>query len=214
MLSRSKRILAFAAALLVTLAAAGTAAAAVAGKDYTPVSPPQATDDKSKVEVIEFFSYGCPHCHDFEPILEKWAKGLPKDVEVKRVPITFGRDVWVPLAKMYYTLEAMGELERMHAKVFNAMHNERVPFNNEQTQFQWMAANGLDGKKYQDTYKSFAVHSKTMRAQQIAAAYKVNGVPAVAVNGKYMTSASLTGSYEALTKVLDDLIQQERAGRK
>lgn len=203
-----------AAALLVGALVQLPAAAAdapIAGKDYTVVNPAQPTEAKGKVEVIEFFSYGCPHCHEFDPLLEKWAKGAAKDVEVKRVPITFGRDVWVPLAKMYYTLEALGELERMHGAVFEALHNQRVPLNVENAQFEWIASKGIDGKKYQDLYKSFTIQSKVARAQQIAAGYKITGVPTMAVGGRFMTSGSLTGSHEGILRVVDQLIVTARA---
>lgn len=190
---------------------AAAADAPVAGKDYTVVNPAQLTEAKGKVEVIEFFSYGCPHCHEFDPLLEKWTKGAAKDVEVKRVPITFGRDVWVPLAKMYYTLEALGELDRMHNAVFEALHNQRVPLNVENAQFEWIASKGIDGKKYQDLYKSFTVQSKVARAQQIAAGYKITGVPTMAVGGRFMTSGSLTGSHENMLRVVDQLIVTARA---
>lgn len=187
------------------------AAQAVEGKDYVPVKPAQATESKGKVEVLEFFSYGCPHCSEFEPMLERWAKAQGKDVEVRRVPITFGRDVWIPLAKMYYSLEALGELDRMHGAVFDAMHNQRVPLNVEAAQFEWIASKGIDAKKYQGVYKSFTVQSKVARAQQVAAAYKITGVPSMAVGGRFITSGSLTGSHEGMLRTVDQLIVTARA---
>lgn len=187
------------------------AAQAVAGKDYVVVSPAQPTESKGKVEVIEFFSYGCSHCNEFEPLLDKWTKAQGKDVEVRRVPITFGRDVWVPLAKMYYALEALGELDRMHRVVFDAVHNQRVPLNVEAAQFEWIAGKGIDAKKYQDIYKSFTVQSKVARAQQVAAAYKITGVPTMAVDGRFVTSGSLSGSHEGMLRTIDQLIVTARA---
>ena len=193
------------------LAPLPAAAQAVAGKDYVVVNPAQPTESKGKVEVIEFFSYGCSHCNEFEPLLDKWTKAQGKDVEVRRVPITFGRDVWTPLARMYYSLEALGELDRMHAVVFDAIHNQRVPLNVEATQFEWIASKGIDAKKYQDIYKSFTVQSKVARAQQVAAAYKITGVPTMAVGGRFMTSGSLTGSHEGMLRTIDQLIVSARA---
>lgn len=186
-------------------------AQAVAGKDYQVVIPAQPTESKGKVEVLEFFSYGCPHCHELEPQLDKWVKAQGKDVEVRRVPITFGRDVWLALAKMYYTLEALGELDRLHGPVFDALHNQRVPLNVEAAQFEWIASKGIDAKKYQELYKSFTVQSKVARAQQIAAGYKITGVPTMAVGGRFMTSGSLAGSHEAMLRVVDQLIVTARA---
>lgn len=186
-------------------------AQAVAGKEYQVVSPAQPTESKGKVEVLEFFSYGCPHCSELEPLLEKWAKAQSKDVEIRRVPITFGRDAWTPFAKMYYALEALGELDRLHAAVFDALHNQRVSLNVEASQFEWMAGKGIDSKKYQDVYKSFAVQSKVARAQQIAAAYKITGVPTMAVGGRFITSGSLAGTHEGMLRTVDQLIVTARA---
>lgn len=211
-----RKLLPFAAAALIAGVAQfaislPVAAELTAGKDYVLVSPAQTTETRGKVEVLEFFSYGCPHCQELEPQLEKWTKAQGKDVELRRVPITFGRDVWTPLAKMYYALEAMGELDRMHGMVFDAVHNQRVPLNVEAAQFEWIAGKGIDGKKYQDLYKSFTVQSKVARAQQIAAAYKITGVPTMAVGGRFMTSGSLTGSHEAMLRTVDQLIVTTRA---
>jgi thiol:disulfide interchange protein DsbA len=211
-----RKLLPFAAAALIAGVAQfaislPAAAQLTAGKDYVLVSPAQPTETKGKVEVLEFFSYGCPHCQELEPQLDKWSKAQGRDVGLRRVPITFGRDVWTPLAKMYYALEAMGELERMHGVVFDALHNQRVPLNVEAAQFEWIAGKGLDGKKYQDLYKSFTVQSKVARAQQIAAAYKITGVPTMAVGGRFMTSGSLTGSHEAMLRTVDQLIVTARA---
>lgn len=203
-----------ATSLLLGLSAA-MAQAPIAGKDYDLVSPAQPTDAKNKVEVVEFFSYGCPHCNDFEPVLAKWIKSQNKDqVEVHRIPVTFGRDVWVPLAKMYYTLEALGEVDRLHGAVFDAIHNQRVPLNVEATQFDWIASKGVDRKKYTDLYQSFTIQSKVARAQQIAAAFKISGVPTLAVNGKYQTSASKAGGFEPMLNVVDQLVATEKGGSK
>ena len=211
-----RQLVSIAAAVLIAgmvqiMTSLPAAAQAVAGKDYVAVNPAQPTESKGKVEVLEFFSYGCPHCGEFEPLLDKWAKTQGKDVEIRRVPITFGREVWIPLAKMYYALEALGELDRMHGVVFDAMHNQRVPLNVEAAQFEWIAGKGIDAKKYQDVYKSFTVQSKVARAQQVAAAYKISGVPTMAVGGRFMTSASLTGSHEGMLHTLDQLIVSARA---
>ena len=211
-----RKLLPFAAAALIAGVAQfaislPAAAQLAAGKAYLLASPAQPTETKGKDEVLEFFSYGCPHCQELEPQLDKWSKAQGRDVELRRVPITFGRDVWTPLAKMYYALEAMGELERMHGVVFDALHNQRVPLNVEAAQFEWIAGKGLDGKKYQDLYKSFTVQSKVARAQQIAAAYKITGVPTMAVGGRFMTSGSLTGSHGAMLRTGDQLIVTARA---
>lgn len=196
-------------ALLVGALTVAAHAAVVAGRDYVPVNPAQPTDTNGKVEVIEFFSYACPHCHAFEPTLEPWIKKLPKDVEFKRVPVIF-RDTWGPLAKLYFALEAIGEAERLHAAAFDAMHLDNVNLSDPNIQADWVAKKGVDRKKFVDAYNSFSVQSKVNRAQQIAQAYKVNGVPAIAVAGRFMTSQSMAGSSEGTLRVVDELVGQVR----
>lgn len=196
-------------ALLVGICAASAHAAVVAGRDYVPVSPAQQTDAKGKVEVIEFFSYACPHCHAFEPTLEPWIKKLPKDVEFKRIPVIF-RDTWGPLAKLYFALEAIGELERLHAAAFDAMHLDNINLSDPSIQADWVAKKGVDRKKFVDAYNSFSVQSKVNRAQQIAQGYKVSGVPAIAVAGRFMTSQSMAGGSEGTLRVVEELVEQVR----
>lgn len=187
--------------------------AIVAGRDYTELKPAQATETAGKIEVLEFFSYACPHCADFDPDLNAWAKQAPKDVELRRVPITFGNPRWLPLARMYFALEALGELPRLHGKVFHAIHQDSVQLSEEAVQFDWIAKQGIDGKKYQDVYRSFAVQSKLARAQQVAAAYKIQGVPALAVEGKYLVNSAAAGSHAKMLDFTDQLIVKARAAR-
>jgi thiol:disulfide interchange protein DsbA len=180
------------------------------GRDYKVISPAQPTDAVGKIEVLEFFSYACPHCADFDPVLNNWAKAAPKDVVLRRVPITFGRDQWVPLAKLYYTLEALNELPRLHSKVFDAIHKEDVKLLAENVQFDWIARQGIDRKKYVETYNSFTVQSKVARAQQVAQAYKIQGVPTMAVNGKYLANTPSGGTHAQLLTNTDQLINRAR----
>ncbi|MCX7672464.1 MAG: thiol:disulfide interchange protein DsbA/DsbL [Thiobacillaceae bacterium] len=188
------------------------AQAAEWGKDYVELSPAQPVDvPRGKVEVIEFFWYRCPHCAELEPELEEWAKRLPPYVVLRRQPAVLGEG-WVPLTRAYYALEAVGAL-RLHGEVFRAIHRERIDLNDPETFFDWAAARGVDRKKLAEAYHSFAVSTKVARAKQLSARYKVNGVPAFVVNGKYQTSAYLTGSHKALFRVLDALIAQEHGKR-
>lgn len=180
------------------------------GRDFANIVPPAPTDATGKVEVTEFFSYQCSHCYEFEPVLGKWLKaGMAKDVSFRRVPVVF-RDSWAPTAKIYYTLEALGEVERLHNEVFDAMHFERIDLNNEKTLETWVGKKGLDAKKFMDTYRSFTVQSKIARAKQLTAAHGIQGVPAMAVDGKYRSSSSFNGTYEDLLKVVDGLIAKSR----
>lgn len=185
------------------------------GKQYTLVSPSQPTETGKNIEVLEFFSYACPHCHDLEPVLNPWVKTLPGDVTFRRIPAVFS-DKWLILARLFYTVEALGQLDRLHPAIFNAMHVDRLDLTNEKNLQQWAGKNGLDPKKFMETYNSFAVQGKAQRAKQLTRTYAIAGVPALVVEGKYMTSASQTGSNEKLLPVLDGLIKkarQERAGK-
>lgn len=185
-----------------------------AGKDYVPLSQPLPVDSGDKIEVTEFFWYGCPHCFDLEPLMNQWVKKLPKDVEFRRQPTIFSNASWVPGARIFYTLESLGELNRLHGKVFDALHIERVDLNDEAVLFDWMAKQGVDRKRFTDTYSSFAVQAKVKRAEQLSRQSKISGVPAVIVDGKFMTAASLAGSFESMFSTLDQLIQKARSERK
>jgi thiol:disulfide interchange protein DsbA len=198
---------------LVALAMAGFMAsgvnAALTEKDYREIKPAQATEEGPKVEVIEFFWYGCPHCYELEPTLKKWLARKPDDVSFRRVPAIF-RQSWVPGAQTFYTLETMGELDRLHAKVFDAIHIERQPFSDMSAISSWMGKNGIDAKKFEDTAKSFAVSGKVQRAQQMSAAYQLTGVPALVVDGKYI---ALGNSFDGMIAIVDQLIERAREER-
>lgn len=197
--------------ILGLTAGAGTlhAAEIKEGKDYTVLAQIQPTDAKGKVEVTEFFWYGCPHCFEFEPTLNTWLKTLPKDVAFRRVPADFGR--WTGGAKLFYTLEALGEEGRLHKELFDAIHgNERLNFNNESAMADWLAKKGIDRKKFADAYNSFSVQSSVNRAQQLTRNYALTGVPNVVVGGKYVTNNVLTGSFDALPAIMNQLIAKVR----
>jgi thiol:disulfide interchange protein DsbA len=187
-----------------------TAHALEAGKDYLEISPNQPLDvKKGQVEVLEFFWYRCPHCNELEPELNAWIKKLPKDVVVRKVPGILNPG-WAPMARAYYALEAVGLLEKLHGDVFNAIHGQGMDLNTPERFFDWAVTKGVDRKQLADAYNSFSVNTKVMRAQQLTSAYKLNGVPAFAVNGRFVTSAYLTGGQASLFKVLDELVAQER----
>jgi thiol:disulfide interchange protein DsbA len=186
-----------------------SAQAVDAGIDYLQVSPAQRTEVKSnQVEVLEFFWYRCPHCYDLEPELRAWAKKLPKNVVLKRVPGILN-DSWIPLTRAYYALEALGLVDKLHLEVFQAIHSHGMDLNDPETFFDWAVTKGVDRKKLAAAYNSFGVNSKVMRAKQMTQAYKLTGVPGFAVNGKYTTSAYMTGSHAKLFEALDELIDME-----
>ena len=179
---------------------------------YKVLSPVQPTDaPPGKVEVIEFFWYGCPHCYAFEPVLAPWVDKLPAHISFKRVPAVFN-DNWFVHAKLFYTLEAMGALGKLHKKVFDDIHGDKKSLNTEAEIVDWAAANGLDKKKFSDTLRSFGVQGKASRARQIANAYKIDGVPAMAVAGKYTTANTMpaVNSHQGVLPIVDFLVAKER----
>lgn len=182
------------------------------GNQYILVSPAQPTETGKNIEVIEFFSYACPHCHDLEPILNPWVKKLPADVTFRRLPAVFS-DKWMILARVFYAAEALGQLDRLHPAIFNAIHVDHLDLTNEKVLQEWVGKNGMDGRKFMDTYNSFAVLGKAQRAKQLTRAYAISGVPSLVVDGKYLTSASQTGSNERLLPALDELIRKARQER-
>lgn len=201
-------------ALGVALTAAVPALAQTPGKEFTAISPAQPTDDPAKIEVIEFFSYGCPHCNDFHPLISAWAAKQPGDVVVKRVPVSFNRAAWANAAKLYYTLEATGELARLDNDVFKAIHSERTNLFDDKAIAEWVAKKGVDQKKFADTYNSFGVMSKVKRADQMAQAYRISGVPAVYVDGKYAVAGNNFGELLANTDKAIAKARSEKSGKK
>ncbi len=177
-------------------------------KLQTPAPVTLPSPDK-KIEVVEFFSYACPHCHNLEPLIDGWARKLPADVSFRQVPVGFSA-MYQVLQKTYYALEEMGQLPNMHRKVFAAIHqqNRRLATEGEVTAF--MTANGVDTDRFSAAYKSFGVATKSNRAKQLSEAYKIDGVPAIGVQGRFYTAASLAGTHERALAVADYLIQQSR----
>ncbi len=183
------------------------------GAEYLTLDRRVAVDaPDGKVEVIEFFWYSCPHCNAFEPRLEAWIKKLPGDVAVKRVPVAF-RDDFVPQQRLFYTLEAMGKLDEMHGKVFQAVHVQRIPLNREDGILEWTEKQGLDKAKFKELYNSFGVSSKSRRAAQLQDAYKVQGVPAIGIAGRYYTDGTLAGNMERALQVTDYLVAEARKAK-
>jgi thiol:disulfide interchange protein DsbA len=187
--------------------------APVADRDYRAVSPAQPTDTGAKIEVIEFFWYACPHCNAFEPTLNAWVKKRPADVAFRRVPAQFA-PIWVQHAKLFYALDAIGEEERLHKKVFDAIHVERQGLDSDQAQIDWVAKNGVDKAKFSDAMKSFGVTGKLKRAAQVVGNYGIDGVPALAINGKYITAPSMARGEDKALAVADYLINAERSKKR
>jgi protein dithiol oxidoreductase (disulfide-forming) len=196
-----RQIAAFAGALLITLAAS---AIAQTRAPWTQLNPPQPAEEGGKIEVLEFFWYGCPHCYHLEPAIATWQKNAPKDVVFKRIPAAHGG--WANLAAVYYTLESMGQLEQLHGKVFDAIHKQNINLGNKNLRDEWLAKQGVDVAKYNDVEKSFAVMTKVQRAKQMSASYKVESVPQLVVNGRYVISSETAGGMERMMPAVDAAI--------
>ncbi len=182
-------------------------------KDYLAIGKPAPTETPAgKVEVIEFFWYSCPHCNAFEPTLEPWIKNLPKDVNMRRVPVAF-RDSFIPQQRLYYTLEAMGKLDELHVKVFDAIHKERQQLEKEPQITAWAEKQGIDKARFTELYNSFSVTSKAARATQLQNAYGVQGVPSLGVAGRFYTDGGLAGNMNRALQVVEYLVGEVRKGR-
>ena len=183
------------------------------GKDYITLERPVATEaGNGKIEVLEFFWYSCPHCNQFEPAFEQWAKNAPKDVVVRRVPVAF-RDDFVPQQRLYYTLEAMNLVEKMHIRVFTAIHGEKLMLNSDAAVLAWAEKQGIDKTKFEQAYKSFGVATKSKRAVQLQNDFKIEGVPSLGVAGRFYIDGTLAGSMPRALQVADALIAQSRQNR-
>jgi thiol:disulfide interchange protein DsbA len=198
-------LLAAAVALAAFLPAAGSAQ----DFQYTELNPPLPVESKGKIEVIEFFWYGCPHCHTLEPYIESWLKKLPPDVEFRRVPAIFNNR-WGHDAAIYYTLESMGLVDKLHRPLFDAIHKDSLRTDNEAALSAWLTKNGVDAKKFMDTLKSFGVQSKTRRAVQQTVAYKIDGTPAMAVAGRYTVSAQQGRTQQGILDAVNSLVEMAR----
>lgn len=206
-------------ALALTLyALAASAAAPIKDKEYTlidPMQPPLDPAGKGKVEVIEFFYYGCPHCYNLQPALKAWLKSMPKDVEFRRQPTVF-RESWLGLTRAYYAFEALGVIDQVHDAVFDAVHKGNVNLGDRRILLDWAARRNIDTKKLTDAFESFAVQTKTQRAVQLTRAYGISGTPSMVVAGRYLTGPSMTlradGSidFQRFIQVLDGLIEMAR----
>ena len=206
------------ATLGAALCVALPATAQQLGTDYTLLSPPQPTENPAKIEVTEFFSYGCSHCAEFNPLLAAWAVRLAPDVSFRKVPVSFGRAAWMNIGKLYYTLEGMGDAARLDADIFRAIHSERVNLFDERNQVAWLANKGVDTKKYSELFNSFGMMSKIKRADQMTQSYRIEGVPALVVDGKYLVAGKDFNDQLAIADKLIAKIRTEKltkgAGKK
>ncbi|WP_338845504.1 thiol:disulfide interchange protein DsbA/DsbL [Massilia sp. W12] len=205
----------------ITLLALGASQLqAQANEGYTTLQNPLPTESGKKVEVIEFFWYGCPHCNDFDPYLEDWVKKQGDKIAFKRIPANF-RESFVPQQKTYYALEAMGKLEQYHSKIFAAIHKERQKLDTEAQLTDFLVKNGIDKAKFQEAFNSFSVQTKARRASGLQGDYRIDGVPTIVINGRYITSPSKMGEvmgrvpepalFQATLKLMSQLVDKSAA---
>lgn len=181
------------------------------GTGYTEIKAAQPVDAQGKVEVIEFFWYRCPHCYNLEPVLEPWVKKLPADVHFRRIPAVLS-DSWAIDAGIFYTFEALGVLDTVHKPFFDAIHKDRLIITSEPAMTEFLKKHGIERKRFDETFKSFGVQAKVKRAAQLSAAYQLDGVPMLAVEGKYTVSADQGGSQTGMLSTTDYLIDMARKG--
>jgi thiol:disulfide interchange protein DsbA len=204
-------VLAVAGLALVAMAAGASAQGLTEGTNYHRLKNPMPVEGKN-IEVIEFFSFGCPHCGEFEPFLQGWLKNKPADVTFRRIPVMF-QPRWESLARAYYTLEALNE-EKLSPEVFIAVHTRNAPLWNEKDFLDWVATKGVDRKKAEELYGSFGIVGKVNRAKQLAQAYQIQSVPTMVIDGKFATGPEkVPGGHATLPAAIDALVQKARAER-
>jgi thiol:disulfide interchange protein DsbA len=184
----------------------------MAGLDYTEIKPAQPVETQGKIEVLEFFWYGCPHCYTLEPLLEKWIPTLPADAQFRRVPAVFNNPAWARDASIYYAFDALGVVSKLHRPLFDAIHRDRLRTDNAEALAEWLTKNGVNMKKFDEAMKSFGVQSKVRRATQLSAAYRIDGTPALAVNGRYTVSAEQGRTQQGMLAIAEHLIGVARKG--
>jgi len=182
------------------------------GREFQRVEPPHPTTAGNRVEVIEFFYYGCPVCYETEPFLSRWLGTAPEYVAIRRVP-ALSTEAWEPFAKLFYTLETLGLVERLHWPVYDQFHFEDVKLNDEKIMVGWAARNGIDRRKFAETYGSPGVAAKVAQARELLKSYDVRGVPTFIVDGRFLTSARLAGGTQQVIQVVDHLVKLAREER-
>ena len=195
------------------LPAASAQADLVEGKDWRALSPPQPSADSERIEVFEFFSYGCPHCGSLNPLIKAWAEQQPEDVGFRRVPVTFGRAAWANLARLYYALELDGSLAELDQAVFDAITDQRVNLYTEKNILKWIDQQGLVADAFAKTFNSFAVEVAVGRARDLESRMRIDAVPRIIVDGRYVVLGEGVRGYEGLLRITDALVERARRVR-
>ncbi len=184
---------------------------AQAGAPYRELSTPQPVTTPGKIEVLEFFSYACPHCNEFYPLLTAWLAKQPKDVVLRREAVSLGHQQWVNLARAYYALKASGDLPKLDAALFHALHEENLPLIDEQSLADWVGKRGGNAEKFAAAYTSFGVNNQTVQADAMVETYTIEGIPALIINGRYLV---LGDSHEEMLANADKAIATARSASK
>jgi thiol:disulfide interchange protein DsbA len=181
--------------------------------DYVVIDPPVLSGTGARVEVIEFFHYGCAACYRFEPLLVEWLRRLPPDIAFRRVPALRRMD-WIPLTRLYFALEQAGELPRLHGQVYRDIHEKDLNLGNSTEAIAWAGQHGLDRDAFARMLESEQVSAEVQRARDATVAYGIRATPGIVIDGRYLTGTGMVGSVEALLPVVDELIAKARAARR
>jgi thiol:disulfide interchange protein DsbA len=200
------------AALVACLVAAPASGQLTAGKEYQALDFPQPVATGDRIEVIEFFYYGCPYCNEALPLIVKWLPSLPADVQYRRVPVV-RPDSWAPLARTYYALESLGRLDGLHRHVFDSIHIDGLALSDETAMFDWVQRNYIDRQMFIDAYRSADTTAKVAKALDLSDKYNITRIPAIAIDGKYVTTTGMAGGLDAMLRAVDQLIVRARAER-
>lgn len=198
-------------AMAATLLPSAAFAELEEGQDWRAINPPQPSDTPGKIEVLEFFSYGCPHCKSLNPLILQWESTLPEDVAFRQVPVTFGRQSWENLARLFYSLEIMGALGRLDQAVFEALHEEHIKLYTKSAMIDWLKTKDVDATRFSDVFDSFDVQTKLGRAEYLARRYAIDAVPTIAVGGRYVVLGRRIKTQPELLTIADQLIEKARA---
>jgi len=199
-------------ATLFALTQAAAWAQISAGSEFTEINPAVPVSTGSKIEVLEFFYYGCPICYELQPQMSRWLVQAPDYVALKRVP-ALSSENWENFAKLYYSLEVLGQIGRLHWPVYDNFHFDGVLLNDEKVMIKWVAKNRIDPEKFTETYHSAEVLERVAKAREMMKTYDVRGVPTIVVDGKYLSSARLAGGTKELMRVVDQLVRRARKER-
>jgi thiol:disulfide interchange protein DsbA len=194
--------------LIFLLTALAQPVTAAQGQRYEPINPPVSTESEGKVEVVEFFWYGCAHCYHLEPSLDEWLKRKPENVAFRRIPAPINPR-WTPHARFFYAAELMGVSEELHKPLFDAIHRYKKRIYSKEDLIRFAVRHGVDETEFRSAWDSFPVELKVQRARKLAARYRVTGVPALGINGKYKTGTGMVQSYPQVIEVLDELVARE-----